>query len=103
MGANFVIRELIRNRIIDSSHLRQHAYVPYQRVRRLFYEMGCEDIEGVPRLKASPLMQSFLAENVGDEKASFCGDFDIPLKLVSEEWELQHELLGRALTDVEVY
>lgn len=103
MGANFVIRELIRNRVIDSSHLRQHAYVPYQRVRRLFYEMGCENIEAVTRLKASPLMQSFLTENVGEERASFCGDFDIPLKMVSEDWGLQQELLGRALTDEEVY
>ncbi len=103
MGANFVIRELIRSKIIDSPYLRKHAYVPYKRVRRLFYEMGCKNIEEVPRLKASPIIFEFLTENLGAEKSSFCGDFDIPLRIVSESWELQQELLGRALTAEEEF
>ncbi|HED12294.1 MAG TPA: hypothetical protein ENI62_01315 [Gammaproteobacteria bacterium] len=98
MGANFVIRELIRHRVADSLHLRKHAYVPYQRVRRLLYEMGCENIESVARLKASPVIFEFVSRYLGPEKADFKGDYDIPLQIVSEDWELQQSLLGREIT-----
>ena len=98
MGANFIVRELIRHGIVDSIHLRQHAYVPYQRIRRLFSEMGCADIESAPLLKVSPIIFGILNRNLGAEKSIFCGDFDIPLRIVSEDWELQQKLLGRPLT-----
>ena len=105
IGANFVIRELIRNGIVDSQHLRNHAYVPYKGVRRLISEMGCDDIESEMQsqmqLKASPVILEFLTEKLGEEKSSYCGDFDIPLRIVSEDWELQQKFLGRALTDEE--
>ena len=98
MGANFVIRELIRHGVVDSIHLRRHAYVPYQRIRRLFSEMGCEGIELTPLLKVSPIIFELLDRNLGTDKSSFCGDYDIPLRIVSEDWELQQELLGRSLS-----
>ena len=100
-GANFVIRELIRYRVIDSPHLREHAFVPYRRVRRLIAEMGCPEVEWTqPRLRISPMIADFLRQHMHDEaKVSFLGDFDIPLKIVAEDWGLQLELLGRPLSE----
>ena len=99
-GANFVIRELIRlGVIIDSAHLREHAFVPYRGVRRLMAEMGCPEAESTePPLMVSPVISRFLHEHMSAEKASFCGDFDIPLRIVAEDWGLQQDLLGRALS-----
>lgn len=99
IGANFVIRELIRLGVIDSPYLREHAFVPYRRVRQLIAEMGCPDAESTePPLKVSPVISAFLHEHMDVEKASFCGDFDIPLKIVAEDLELQQQCLGRALS-----
>lgn len=98
VGANFVIRELIRHGVVDNIHLRRHAYVPYQGVLRLFSEMGCAGIASMARLKQSPKIFEYLDRNLDAEKASFCGDYDIPLRIVSEDRELQQELLGRSLT-----
>lgn len=101
IGANFVIRELIRYGDIDSPHLREHAFVPYRRVRRLIAEMGCPEAESTePRLRISPVIADFLRQHMDDEaKVSFLGDFDIPLKIVAENWGLQLELLGRPLSE----
>lgn len=99
IGANFVIRELIRLGVIDNPHLREHAFVPYRRVCRLIAEMGCPEAESTePRLRVSPLISGFLHEHMDAEKVSFCGDFDIPLRIVAEDGELQQELLGRLLS-----
>lgn len=99
IGANFVIRELIRLGVIDSPHLRAHAFVPYRRVVQLVAEMGCPEAGMMePRLRVSPVISDFLHEHMDAEKASFCGDFDIPLKIVAEDLALQEDLLGRRLS-----
>lgn len=98
IGANFVVRELIRLEVIDSLHLREHAFVPYRRVRRLMAEMGSTAAESTePRHRLSPIISAFVHEHLDTEKASFCGDFDIPLRIVAHNWKLQEELLGRPL------
>ena len=103
MGANFVIRELIRLGVIDSPYVREHAFVPYRRVRRLVREMGCDEAESEPQHRVSTIISGFLHAHMDADKVTFCRDFDIPLRIVAEDWVLQQELLGRALTDEEVY
>lgn len=101
IGANFVIRELIRLGVIDSPHLREHAFVPYRRVRRLIAEMGCTDAESTEP-GVSLVISDFLHQHVDVEKTSFCGDFDIPLRIVAGNVGLQQELLGRSLSSYDV-
>lgn len=99
IGANFVIRELIRLGVIDSPHLREHAFVPYRGVCQLIAEMGCPEAEPTaPCRIISPAISAFLHEHMDAAKVSFCGDFDIPLKIVAKDWVLQLELLGRPLS-----
>ncbi|SEF89806.1 sacsin N-terminal ATP-binding-like domain-containing protein [Marinobacterium lutimaris] len=101
IGANFVVRELIRFGLIDSQYLRKHAYVPTLKVRQLLTELGWSEPEFESQLKTSPTISSFLVGYLGEEKSCFCGDFDIPLRHVAEDWQLQQELLGRELKSVE--
>ncbi|MES9887334.1 MAG: hypothetical protein ABW140_11015 [Candidatus Sedimenticola sp. 6PFRAG1] len=103
IGANFVVRELLRNNVIDTPHLRKHAFVPYLGVRNLFGEMGCDTSDNVPRHRLSPRVSEFIEESIGTQKATFCGDYDIPLRIVADDWELQNKLIGRELAEVEEY
>ncbi|MBT4131845.1 MAG: hypothetical protein HOE44_14135 [Candidatus Marinimicrobia bacterium] len=103
IGSNFIVRELLRNNVMDTPYLRKHAFVPYLGVRNLFSEMGCDTSDNVPRQKLSPLISKFIEENIDSEKATFYGDYDIPLRIVAEDWELQHSLLERELPEIEEY
>jgi hypothetical protein len=98
-GANFVVRELIRFGIIDGSKVRQHAFVPYRGVQATLAAMGCGELQNTNRtLHKSPVISAFVREHLKDpEKATFCRDFDIPLQIVSENLQLQGDLLGRQL------
>ncbi|MBU2964928.1 hypothetical protein Q4508_15225 [Amphritea sp. 2_MG-2023] len=102
IGANFVVRELIRNNVIDTPYLREHAYVPYKKVRLLLAEMGCDLSEDVLRHQRSPMIAQFIEEKIGNDKATFYGDYDIPLRIVAEDQWLQEELIGCKLPEDEV-
>ena len=99
MGANFVVRELIRLGVVDGPHLRKHAFVPYSRVQVLLAEMGCpEAVTSEPVLTKSPLIWDFVRKHLDDpDKVSFCRDFDIPLRIVAGDPQLQRDRLGREL------
>jgi hypothetical protein len=99
-GANFVVRELIRLGIIsDGSSVREHAFVPYIGVLRLLWDLGCTDIKNLPVLRQAPRISAFVHQHLNDpEQATFCRDFDIPLRIVADDGQLQQELLGRPLS-----
>lgn len=99
-GANFVVRELIRLDVIsDGPHVREHAFVPYAGVLGLLWELGCTDIKNLPVLRQAPRISAFLHQHLNDpEQATFCRDFDIPLRIVADDGQLQQELLGRPLS-----
>ena len=98
IGANFVVRELIRNNVIDTPYLREHAYVPCKKVRFLLAEMGCDVSEDVLRHQRSPMIAQFIEEKIGKDKATFYGDYDIPLRIFAKDRTLQNTLIGRELT-----
>lgn len=99
-GANFVVRELIRLGVIsDDPHVREHAFVPYAGVLDLLWELGCTDIEHLPPLRQAPQISAFVHQHLNDpEQATFCRDFDIPLRIIADKPQLQWELLGRPLS-----
>lgn len=82
-GANFVVRELLRYKILQTPHeknLYPLCYVPTQRVRHLFQSMGCSDISDERfSLRDSETMYRFVCEHLGEERATFDGAFDIAL------------------------
>ena len=90
IGANWLIRELSRNGVYDSSEARMMApycWAPSQRVRKFLTTLD-------PRLDltadmadqdASPTIHDFVIEHVGAERALFDGDFDLPLQVITRK------------------
>ena len=84
LGANFLLRELVRHRVVSSPFALEHCYVPTQRIRTFFEQLGCrlsdngrhEDSRGIFR---------FLAQHLGEEKATFDLSFDLAIWFYIEE------------------
>ena len=102
MGANFIVREAIRSGVISNEYCKEHAFVPYKGVVQILKEMGCDGLDwSDTRFDTSRRIHDYLKENMDTDKFTFCGDFDIPLRIISQDWSLQVELLGRSLSSDE--
>lgn len=100
IGACFVMRELIRLGVITTAHARPHCYPPVKRVRDLCMQLGCPSLETeYRRWEMSREIHTFLVQCLGPERASFRGDFDIPLQVIAEDERLQERFLGTILPD----
>ena len=76
VGFPFVVRELLHDGVIGNSLAAPHAYAPIDRVKRFFQEFGCE-------VATSEDIHKILNEHLGAERATFTGDYDIPLRIIS--------------------
>jgi hypothetical protein len=98
IGGCFVVRELLRRKVVeDNPDAYPHCYVPVRSTRDLLEQLGCRGLSdnGLP-WDRSRLIYAFLQERLGDD-ATFCGDFDLPLLLVSRDTELQRRFLSAPL------
>jgi hypothetical protein len=83
IGANFVVRELVRIGIVkDTPYVIPHCFVPRANVRKVFTFLGCEDLRD-PNYRNSRKIYSFLKEHSNDP--SFSNAFDIPFEIYSED------------------
>ena len=85
LGACFVIRELARLNVIQSPHAHRHCYVPVQRVRDRFVELGCK-LDEKPGIEQSSQIYRFLCEHLDEQKATFDMSFDIPFQIMHAKW-----------------
>jgi len=109
IGANFVIRELMRNRIIEQPLAHRHSFVPISRVRNIMKRLGCEGLDERSGTKTNQSMtiHEFLVEHLGEDRATFNNSFDLPLLAVADGkapmWDLpltngtgeRHDLYSR--------
>lgn len=85
-GACFVLRELARNKIIETNrYINPYCYVPVGRTRDLLERMGCIECSGDADIEQSRKIHAFLVKHLGEEKATFNGAYDIPLQLWAEK------------------
>ncbi|CAL8479215.1 hypothetical protein [Caballeronia sp. S22] len=88
LGHNLVIRELLRTGVLNSEATHQMAFMPVRGVRELVSGMGYEAVE------TSEDIHALLLEELGDvQRASFAGDFDIPLLLLANNPDRQREVI----------
>jgi hypothetical protein len=99
LGSSLVIREILRKGIVNNVNLHEHAYVPYKKVRILLSALGCQEIDREINASMASEICNFLKENMDDDKYTFNGSYDIPLRIVGDSWELQMKLLGRELPE----
>ncbi len=91
MGQCFILRELIRQKVLSNPLAHRHCYVPVGRVRRMLLAMGCDGLlnQHLP-WEWSSTIHTFLRDKLGStDAATFHGDFDIPLQVVAEDRDLQ--------------
>ena len=83
--ANWLIRELSRNNVFDPNEARlmaPYCWAPTRRVRKFLTALDL-DLGSSADKHASPRIHKFVTCHVGAECASFGGDFDLPLQIVT--------------------
>jgi hypothetical protein len=105
-GACFVVRELARAGIISNPLAYRHCFVPSAPVRRLMSALGCHALEDVSvtaaeRVRESTEIHRFLVRHLGESRATFHGDFDLPLIMLNEPGNIDmiSSLLDAGLVD----
>lgn len=99
-GACFIVRELVRQRILTSEHVLPYCYVPQARVRRFLERLGCWGLEEEIRTERSARIYQFLRSHLAD-RATFGGAFDIPLLVASANDALWNRFLGEEPPDIQ--
>ncbi len=87
LGGHLVIRELLRHGVIRNPFAVSHAYSPIERTQRLFASFNPPPITTTARE-----IYALLCEHLGETGATFNGAYDIPLRIVAGDQELQQSL-----------
>ena len=88
VGAHLVVRELLRHGTIESPLAAPHAYAPITRVKDFFRRAF--DVEA----DTSERIHGILKDHLGKDGATFGGDYDIPLRILSSDRALCDRILG---------
>lgn len=91
-GACFILRELMRSKVISSPGVIPYCYAPVGRVRTLLSRIGAEIDYNTDPFAQSQAIHGFLASHLGQEKSTFLGHFDIPLQVLAKHQEIQQQL-----------
>jgi len=85
IGACFVVRELLRLKVVDGAKLPHAcAYVPTKGVRDLLASWGYLQFEGARAdIGLAKEIHTILVEHLGQEDARFDGAYDIPFQLMA--------------------
>jgi len=87
IGACFIMRELVRKGILQSPHCYRHCYVPTNEIREFFKkELGYE-IGDNADVKHSVIIYNFIAQHLGEDKATFDNDFDLAIHYYKQHHE----------------
>lgn len=102
IGTNFILRELVRNEAMEPRILSKHCYVPSRIVRSLMSKLDCSVTVEDASPHDSEKIYRFIVDNLGDDKATFGGCFDIPLRIIYENQVLRERFFGVGILDIEL-
>ena len=86
IGANWMIRELVRYGVYDSGDaavMAPYCWATTRRVRQLLKNLDGEAFVESADMDASRSVYEFIKGHIGPDRARFDGDFDLPLQLVT--------------------
>ena len=94
MGICFLLRELMRQGILQNSSVKPHCYLPRERVRYLLKEIGMDwDVVGRVSLATnSRYIYEFISRFLGEEDATFNNCYDLPLDILASNAELKENV-----------
>lgn len=96
LGQHVVARELLRFNVIAGEAAKSLAFKPGTSVKHLFGLMGFGQLDGNDA--GSHHIYRVLCEELGDDDATFDGDYDIPLIIMARDHDLQRQVLGASVT-----
>ncbi len=85
LGGHLVVRELLRHGVIRNPLAVSHAYSPIERIQRLFASFNAS-------ITNAREIYALLCEHLDETGATFNGAYDIPLRIVAGDQELQQSL-----------
>ena len=89
MGLHWVLRELVRLKIIEGEHLFPDCWVPSEQVLGLLRPLGLESDEGSDNSKKARAIFDFLASELGTATPNLHRAFDVPLRHVASNADLR--------------
>jgi hypothetical protein len=93
MGSHFVVRELVRTRVLKNPKIHRHAFLAQKPVREILERIGCEGLSKDDHDNNSVTIHQFLVEHLGKERSTFDLSFDLPLQaLARKDFFLNSEL-----------
>ena len=96
-GVHLVIRELLRQKVIENPDAHGLAYMPVKRVLQLFDAIGLSLTD-----ESSRSIWTVLVRAIGPEGAMFGGDFDIPLLVLAEDNVLLNRICNASIPENDV-
>jgi hypothetical protein len=84
-GACFVLRELVRMRLVTRDDVHPYCYAPVRRIRQFLAPLGSQDDENGTAYDRSRSIHEFVSEHHPDDP-TFGNAFDIPLLMYLEEF-----------------
>lgn len=81
IGANFIIRELVRFGVINGNEfIYKHCFVPSYQIREFFISLGCNDLVSEQKeIGDAKVIYEFVKEKLGKDRATFNLCFDIAI------------------------
>lgn len=95
-GFSLVVRELLRANVLDNKEAHAYAYMAAPRVQRILAQLSDTGWESY---ETSRTIYQLLCDSLGEEKATFGGDFDIPLLVLASNKKLLNKIAGIELED----
>jgi hypothetical protein len=87
IGTNWMVREMLRQAGYapqDADTMAPYSWAPSQRVRKLLNSLGARVGDWADK-EASRAIHAFVVDHIGETRARFVGDFDLPLQLITRE------------------
>jgi hypothetical protein len=97
-GSCFVLRELVRTRVLNGTQFYQHCFVPTGDVCDVIESLSGPKLNRDEKYDNSRAIYRWLAERLGPDKATFGLAFDIPFKILAEETDLFRDLVSSEAT-----
>ena len=90
MGLHWVLRELVRLKVVRGDHLYPDCWVPSEQVMVFLRQFGLEHPDsGMSNSQKAHMIDNFLATALGTETPNLHLAFDIPLRHVAKNEELR--------------
>ena len=88
MGRHWVLRELVRLKVVEGEHLYRDCWVPAEQVLRFLRNFGLDRDDGIPNPQKAHAIFDFLASELDTATPNLHRAFDIPMRHVASKPDL---------------